>query len=178
MILSIRLENKTVGYTTDFYGSFDIDIIVSEDHAKYINKFCQTRRMKRDPAIAVKLDDNLRKNVGLSIGRQGEYYVGEDQYALQHDDGSVLSINSPPDTQPGLWCQWTINEDRTKLEWDGGEKFYNYIEWLQYVINNFLGPWGYTLSGTIKFQGEDPDDQGEITVINNIIGPETYPDLY
>lgn len=69
--------------------------------------------------------------------------------------------------QPGLWCQWVLTADGTQLEWDGGEKFYNYVEWLQYLITNFFEPWGIKLNGQIEWFGEDRGDFGKIVVIDN-----------
>lgn len=75
---------------------------------------------------------------------------------------------------PGFWCKWTIQpvaadadgEPQYGLAWDGGEKFYNYVEWLQYLIDNFFEPDGYYLSGSVNWQGEQKDDEGLITVVN------------
>lgn len=55
------------------------------------------------------------------------------------------------------------------LEWDGNEKFYNYVEWLQYIITNVLAPRGYILSGSVTWQGEDNQDMGKIVVKDNKI---------
>ncbi len=82
---------------------------------------------------------------------------------------------------PGIWCQWVPNEDGTCIEWDEGEKFYNYVEWLQYLISNFLQPNGYTLNGESEWQGEEHDDVGTIFVKNNEITVKqatmTYEDV-
>jgi hypothetical protein len=78
--------------------------------------------------------------------------------------------NKPPLGQPGLWCQWTPSSDGTQLVWDGGEKFYNYIEWLEYLIDNVLTPKGYKLTGDVRWRGEDFDDIGVISVKDSKIG--------
>jgi hypothetical protein len=70
---------------------------------------------------------------------------------------------------PGYWCQWQPSKDGTEIEWDGGEKFYNYEEWLEYLIQHFLEPWGYVLNGTVKWSGEDAEDIGSITVTDNVV---------
>lgn len=36
-----------MGYTTEFFGKFDFDKPVSKEFAEYINRFSNTRRMKR-----------------------------------------------------------------------------------------------------------------------------------
>ena len=68
------------------------------------------------------------------------------------------------DGVPGFWCQWTPSEDGLGIEWDGGEKFYAYVEWIQLLMDNQLKNWGITLSGKVKFQGEDFEDVGYISI--------------
>ena len=52
---------------------------------------------------------------------------------------------------------------------DGNEKFYEYEEWLRYLIKHFFEPSGYILNGEIEFQGEDYDDFGIIYVKDNVV---------
>jgi hypothetical protein len=78
--------------------------------------------------------------------------------------------------QPGLWLQWVLNEEGTELSWDGSEKFYNYIEWLQYLIGHFFEPWGIKLNGEIEWVGEDSSDKGKIAVTDNVI--EVYEAIF
>ena len=59
------------------------------------------------------------------------------------------------------------SEDGTTLAWDKGEKFYDYTEWLQYIVKHFLIPWGMTLNGEVQWRGEDVDDRGTIYAVNN-----------
>ncbi len=61
------------------------------------------------------------------------------------------------DTQsvgPGGYCQWEPAEDGARLVWDGGEKFYDYTEWMQYICD-LLTPRGYKLNGVVNGVGED-----------------------
>lgn len=73
---------------------------------------------------------------------------------------------------PGFWCDWVPNEDGTTIEWNGGEKFYNYVEWLEHIIKHFIEPWGRKLNGVIEWRGEDWDDAGRIIVTDNKITVE------
>jgi hypothetical protein len=128
-------------------------------------------------------------------GNDGEYFVGGTGHAGQDRDESIIDFNTPPgqldfttenynerwtqneirriegSCQPGLWCQWMIGEevDGYVLQWDGGEKFYHYVEWLKYLIKNFFEPWGIKLDGEIEWVGEDSNDRGKIVVINNVV---------
>lgn len=96
-------------------------------------------------------------------------FSNEDSFGFSTRNKSIIDYNKPAKTQPGLWCQWVPNNDGTKIIWDEGEKFYCYVEWLAYLQDNFLRPWGYNLSGSVKYQGEDKYDSGTITVKGNDI---------
>lgn len=154
-----------MGYTTDFQGSFCLDKPLTEEHCDYLSQFARTRRMKRDPKIAEGFKDPLREKVGLPIGNDGEYFVGVDGSHGQDNDKSVLNYNNPPEGQPGLWCQWVPNID--EIIWDGTEKFYNYVEWIEYIIDHFLKPWGYLVNGEVEWEGEESGDLGIIIVTDN-----------
>lgn len=158
-----------MGYTTDFTGQFDLNERLTPEHQTYLMAFANTRRMKRDANIASLLPDPFRIAVGLPIGPNGAYFVGGLGFKGQIDDPSVLEHNDPDRSQPGLWCQWIPSDDGTGIEWNGNEKFYNYVEWLKYLIANFIKPWGYVLSGEVEWQGEDSSDFGKIVVKHNVI---------
>ena len=142
-----------MGYTTNFNGYMTIEPALNPAQASYINKFSETRRMARDPDKASQNPDPLREAVGLPIGEEGGYFVGS-------IDDSVTGPNNPPAGQPGLWCQWVITGDGSTLEWDYGEKFYEYERWLEYIQEHFLTPWGSKLNGEIEWSGEARDDIG------------------
>lgn len=167
-----------MGYTTEFDGQFEVTPALKPEHIAYLNEFTNTRRMKRDAKVTEKLSDPIREAVELPIGTDGEFYVGSgennpeyvasgESYKGQVNDESVLDYNRPPTTQPALWCQWVATEDGKHIEWDGGEKFHSYVEWLKYFIENFLTPWGYTLNGEVFWEGEESGDLGKIVVEDN-----------
>lgn len=126
-------------------------------------------------------------------GNDGEYFAMDDNQHGQTEDSSIIDYNQSPGylngknlnwsqtytennrriqagkCQPSLWCQWVISDDGTLLEWDGGEKFYYYTEWLKYMINHFFTPWGIKLNGEIEWEGEDRNDKGKIVVKDNLV---------
>lgn len=156
-----------MGYTTAFNGKITFDRPISSELRNYVNKFSDTRRMKRSNAQIKKEFPNWKQLCyNGKLGTEGEYFVGGLGFAGQGDDNSILDRNDPPRTQPGLWCQWIIT-DNSELVWNEMEKFYSYTEWLDYLIRNFLEPNDYIANGVINFQGEDPDDCGYIEVIDN-----------
>ena len=67
---------------------------------------------------------------------------------------------------PGIWCQWIINSNG-RLLWNGGEKFYYYVEWLQYLIDEYFKPQGYELNGKVNYRGERLEDMGVIYIKGN-----------
>lgn len=158
-----------MGYHTDFYGEFNLDKPLTQAQKNYLNAFASTRRMARKQSIASKLDDPLRIAVQLPIGKEGGYFVGGKGHAGQDEDDSITEYNNPPRGQPSLWCQWVPSDDGTTIVWDGGEKFYEYTAWIEYLIEHFLKPWGYVLSGEVEWQGEERDDRGMIVVDNNVV---------
>lgn len=159
-----------MGYTTDFFGEFEFDKPLNEHQIKYIQCFSTSRRMIRNSLMLKGIEDPIRENVGLPIGDCGEFFLGEAiDYKFFSNDKTVVDHNTPPPTQPGLWCKWTVSDDGEKLFWNGHEKFYYYTEWLEYMINSFFKPWGYVLNGCVSFQGEHDDDKGTIYIKNNVV---------
>jgi hypothetical protein len=174
-----------MGYTTDFSGSLQLSRPLTDEEKKFINRISATRRMKRDVNKLMELYQGKHGNpfakdkTPLGIyGRDGEYFAYDDGNCGQSDDASVIDMNMAPGqrdflgkskAQPGLWCQWVINEEGTELEWDGGEKFYAYIEWLDYYIDHFFSKWGVLLNGEITWEGEDSSDLGIIIVKDNVV---------
>ena len=140
-----------MGYHTEFQGSFKLNKKLTKKLAEQIGLLSTTRRMAR--------------NVAPEYGVEGEFYFKDDNLG-------VIGNNRPPRSQPSLWCQWVPTGDLKGLTWDGGEKFYEYTTWLNYIIKNFLTPNGYRLSGTVEFQGEDRNDIGRIVVKDNQVKVE------
>jgi len=145
-----------VGYSTDFTGQFNFDKELDEETYQFLYKFSNTRRMKR-------------KFPNDKYGVEGEFFVDGKGCMGQDDDKTVVDHNTPPQTQPSLWCDWEPTKDRLHIKWNGAEKFYYYVKWIQYIIDNVLEPKGYVLSGSVDWQGEDSSDTGAIIAINNLI---------
>lgn len=144
-----------MGYTTDFYGKFVLDRPLDEQTKTFLHKLATTRRMAR--------------RLPPEFGVEGEFYVDGGGYAGQDREPSIVDYNNPPCTQPSLWCQWIPSEDGTTIQWDGNEKFYSYVEWLQYIVSRVLNPKNYILNGEVEWQGEDPEDFGKIIVVDSIV---------
>lgn len=136
-------------------------------------------------------NDSDNRTAEEIYGIDGAYFAMNDGASGQTRDKSVIDFNTPPgqlfgsqydfyylynenkrlaslsECQPGLWCDWQLTEDGKKLKWNGGEKFYEYTNWLKYMIEHFFKPWGIILNGEVKWQGESSDDMGIIICENN-----------
>lgn len=152
-----------MGYTTEFEGSVKVSPPLNEHEISFLRDFNRTRRMNRTKGP-------------LFVKGSGEFG--------QVRDEDIIDFNGPHPDQPGLWCQWTTNEEGTEIFWDGGEKFYYAAEWMEYLLRNLFSAdaAGYLLehrhederlvhftfdhnfSGRIEAQGEDPEDRWTIEV--------------
>jgi len=184
-----------MGYTTEFVGKLELSTPATPEQVAYIQAFNKTRRMKRDATITETMPDPLRVAVGLPVGVEGAYYVGDEEARQnfgQNRTPDIIDYNASAGMpvlsyfdaewqktrdeaiksgkgQPSLWCQWTLTDDGKFLEWDGGEKFYNYVKWLRYLIENFFSTWSINLNGSINWMGEDRGDRGTIVVSDNTV---------
>jgi hypothetical protein len=160
-----------MGYTTQFDGQFNLSKPLTDEQSTYLHTFSGTRRMKRNSDILM-TQYNGQHGLNGNYGIDGEFFCFDDGNYGQSETSNIVNYNHPPSTQPSLWCQWIPTEDNMGIEWDGNEKFYCYDEWLAYIIDNFLKPWGITLSGEVEFQGEENDDTGKIIVVDNVVSIE------
>ncbi len=144
-----------MGYTTEFEGEFQLNKKLDDELHTFLKKFSETRRVKR--------------KLPPEYGVEGEFFVEGLGYRGQDPDHSVVDGNNPPRTQPSLWCGWIPSDDGMTIQWDGGEKFYSYHEWIVYVVQNFLAPKGYELRGSVAYQGEEETDYGTLIMTNNVL---------
>jgi hypothetical protein len=76
---------------------------------------------------------------------------------------------------PSNYCQWVLTKDCKGLEWDGGEKFYSYDKWLEYIAKYILKPAGITLNGKVSFKGEEWSDRGWLVCDNGTVSKVDIP---
>jgi len=151
-----------LGYTTEFTGRFNLNKKLEDKHSLFLKNYARTRHC----SYKVK-PSNCMIDVNISPGYFGEFFAADnsDYYNSKYEK-FITEMNDNPNT-PGLWCNWQPTEDNLGIEWNGMEKFYSYVEWLNFIMSKFLIPWGYELSGSIFFQGEDEEDNGVIKVKDN-----------
>ena len=150
-----------MGYTTRFFGRFNLDRTLDEATWRLLHGIESTRRMRRDLARVMPAD------AAAAFGTEGEFYFGGTGCRGGDEDETVVDGNLPPSTQPGLWCDWRPTADRKGLEWNGAEKSYASAAWIRYLIDRVLAPRGYVLDGSVSWQGEREDDVGRLVVERN-----------
>lgn len=168
-----------MGYTTWFEGKFDLDKPLTDELYDYLCQFSKTRHLKRNAQTLSKCIPDIKTHMlpnTNDLGKDSKFFAMDHFEELRYERIGLSSVypycidyNSPPDDCPGLWCDWAPTKDKMGIEWNQTEKFYNYVEWLKWLIVYILEPAGYTLNGSVQYQGEDESDRGIITVTNNIV---------
>lgn len=105
----------------------------------------------------LKFNRELTHKEWLELRALGEEY-SSDLYAKYTDT---------PNTIPDSYLQWVPNADGTELVWNGGEKFYDYIHWLRWLIKHYMKPRDLVLNGKIEWSGEEFEDRGIIYCADN-----------
>ena len=114
-----------MGYTTYFKGS--IDIKPTDELMNFVNNLSESECERSQYFWFV------GKRVGLEVVHNSGFRTPE--YAVYMD--------------------WIISQNRKCLKWNGMEKFYGYVEYLQLLLDAIFIPLGYVLNGKIYYQGED-----------------------
>jgi hypothetical protein len=87
----------------------------------------------------------------------------------QQEELNKLQINRHEgEGLPGIWCDWEVT-DGSVLKHAGNEKFYNYTDWLKYLIDNYFNKYNVKLNGKLFWQGESIGDVGIISVENSVM---------
>ena len=164
-----------MGYTTYFNGGFYFNKEVDEKLKEYIDKYSYTRHMSYDTSLikekipfwrAFTLNGDLGKNGALIADKQRLLDDFHGEFVKDYNDNGVC---------PGLWSHWVIEDNQ--LVWDEGEKFYNYIEWLEFYITHFFEPYDLVLNGVAYFYGEERGDCGYIIIDENHISSYYAEDI-
>ena len=111
-----------MGYTTDFIGHIDIEPGLNQDEIEYLTAFSESRRYDRE---------------------DGPYAVPGNPFAETRTGRGDIEIdryNRVAPGQPELWCQWEPCWSGCCFSFDGTEKFYQPVRWMEYLIEHFLRP--------------------------------------
>jgi hypothetical protein len=145
-------------YLTTFLGSFHFSRPLRDEELAFLTSFSGNRRMKLDVKQLEERFGGAHAPPKKGYGPEGAFFSGP----LAFGDPAILDSNTPPPGVPSRHCHWTAT--RRKLKWNGEESFHHFIDWLEYMIREFLDDWGIGLDGAMQWQGEDPTDRGTISV--------------
>ncbi|CAG7653192.1 hypothetical protein PAESOLCIP111_06720 [Paenibacillus solanacearum] len=163
-----------MGHNTIFEGQFLLNKPLDEETYKLLFNLSDTRRLSRNIEVISKQENISVSEALTKYGEEGEFYFSnEPNHVLvggilkRVKDETVLERNRPPKSQPSLWCCWAPIENRTAIAWNGQDKFYNSLEWIEYIIERILKPRSYVLNGEIECFGEGLNDNWRINIKNN-----------
>lgn len=115
-----------MGYSTDLIGHIDINPPLNDHEQAYLAGFAGSRR---------------------GLPGQPPYTVPGNPAAEEFDATTASTATSTraaaryvkqADAVPGPWCGWVPAWSGGCLTYDGKEKFYAPVEWMQYLIDHFL----------------------------------------
>lgn len=160
-----------MGYNTEWTGCYEIyngkdkRAKLPKKVAKLIIGISKTRRMRRDTALLAKRLRMSKEKCERLYGFYGERYIEKNYETTlgQTNFPEIGDYNREPPNQPGLWCNFTYNQETRVIEWNGSDKTYDGQEWITYIRDLLLDA-GFTLKGTMSWQGEDEDDNGDLTM--------------
>lgn len=136
-----------MGYTTSFSGGLTIKPRLPDEYVKLFNEIAGKRNNSYGDGDEGSFDHLMFGN----LGRPGP---------------SALGLEGPTGV-PACWCQWELDQDaeHTLLQWDGGEKFYEYAKWLAFCLAVIKKDFPRSkFEGTIEWQGEDDNDVGRLSL--------------
>lgn len=63
-------------------------------------------------------------------------------------------------------CDWELNDDDKTIGFNGSEKFYEYVPWMQYITDSLKQKFGIEVSGEVNYSGEDFEDHGILKIVD------------
>ena len=109
--------------------------------------------------------------VGYSTKFTGKFDLSR-QLTLDEFNELTALADTPrvamPAGAPNPYLQWRPTHDGRGLEWDGGEKFYDYAEWLEWLSREWFRPRGIEVLGEVRYQGESTGDAGTLRIVKGI----------
>lgn len=148
---------------------------LTDDEYYYLAALALNKRMKRKrPLVQMMIDkqaleDPFRNEVGLPLGMDGCFFVGNRGEAFDEFDTSVINKEAPPRGCPGSWVSWVPSvENRSKLVLSG-KKEQHAGRWAKFLVEKlFSKHWGITASGVVTYSQVDGKGliNTQLTIIN------------
>lgn len=159
-----------MGYDTYFTGELVMSRRLTEPEHEYLSAFLDTAHYARDTSKLEGIPDPLREAVGLPLGDQGCFFMGRDKSVasdmIQYEDTLLEDYDyGPPVNLPDHGTDWylvRLKDGRDILCHGDGKSRGLYTDWLMWLVENILTPWGISLSGEVTWRGDDEEDMGRI----------------
>lgn len=136
-------------------------------YARYLGMFCEVPHWKRNEATCRLIKDPFRDAIGLPPGKYGEFVIGTKKF-----DSSVSS-KRPYKHHPSEFVPFAVNLDsefKMTLNMVGSPRPSVLAKWTSYLLEKFIGPWGYNMNGYISW--DDDVTTGYVHVLNNVLEHE------
>ena len=128
-----------MGVQTEYLGHIDVVPSLNEAERNYLHRFARSRRCYRP---------------------EGPYAVDPHNPHDDNSDAAVELYNTLATGQPSYWCDWEPCPEGCCISWNGLEKFYSALDWLEYLIDHFLRSNAHALaSGDPQFSDFTFDHQ-------------------
>lgn len=171
-------ENKQITCT----GELKLSPALTNRESNFLKDFAKTRHFHRSWRVE---DDNGKNWVDpnndfrptFSDPKYKEIYLrsninnNKEQKQYELNKWRCIDYHKANPGMPSLYCHWIPLDDNKTLKWDN-EDFSKGLDWLKFIIENYINPWRYQLNGELYVTNADsefPFESGKIIVTDNII---------
>jgi hypothetical protein len=183
--LTTHTQAHSMSIPTYFFCEFTVTPAFRPEHEAYLKAFSNSYHCKKDVNALVLLPDPVRDLANLGVGEDGEFSVGD--LDTDRPSAAVIAFRatrvraSPSSdneyelasTQPSTGqCCWQFEGDSIWCDQD--DDLEEYADWLEYVIQKFLIPWGYVVNGMLVRQEDEgyedlPPSFARLSVTDNVV---------
>ena len=135
------------GDCTELEGYFKVNKPLDEETQFIIRGLRHGMSHRRD-------SQQLANHLGISLEVCFKNYGVDGQLYMEDNDIAVMPRQRHEEeripNQPSTRFSWKYFPEEQAIRWDRSEKFYCYVEWIQYLIDYVLAPRGYVLNGHVE----------------------------
>jgi len=156
-------------------GALSLSRPLTDDEFYFLSALALNKRMRRHRSMLgfmideKMLTDPFRNEVGLPLGMDGYWFVGNEGENMDESDPSVFNKEQPPRGMPGCWCSWQPASDNRSMLILSGKKPHHALRWASFLLTRlFIKHWDMTMSGIIAMTTKnDATIHTDIAVIKN-----------
>ena len=146
------MELSHSGDATELEGYFKVNKPLDEETQFIIRGLRHGMSQKRDSQLLADYLGMSLEECLIKYGVDGQLYVKDNNVAVICHKGYIKQQIT---YQPWIGSfiprfSWKYFPEEQAIRWDRSEKFYCYVEWIQYLIDYVLAPRGYVLNGHVE----------------------------